>query len=520
MRQRFARDNCSARANGCRLRRRCTCAQPTAIIRFVLHALRCRHPPWRVRRSSACRRRWWCGSPPPSSSPISAAGSASTLAPALVAVSALRGGSDGVDQSCGPTIAPREPSAFDLGVGRRGRGRHSGGVVRRGVAHAASSRGCLGSHPSPDAGRRARAHAAPRGRRRQRSGARRDGALHAGAAPADRRRRIALRGGRVSNRIPVAGADDRAEGRVRVPDRATTSLAGVRGRVPLAIAAVGLVLFAPHAYSVDGFLQAGFFAQVASELFVVAGWWALARWWMAPAPGVDGVRRLDGRRGVPRLADLDRAADGGGRDGDPDEARDDDDSASDVVADGDAAVRGRGRAAPLAARRLVEDGGHQRRRAGVRGGSHRRGADRARDARARRLVAKRQTARVTLWFLMGVVASGGRPVSARALARRRDAVHGDEDDLSRGVSRRDPCRRRARRRARAGSGALGRRRLGGHARGAGGRAARGDVGAGAAADRVRRSRRRGPLGAREPAARRASITWCAMPSRPTGCTWR
>ena len=59
-------------------------------------------------------------------------------------------------------------------------------------------------------------------------------------------------------------------------------LAGMRGRLPLAVAAVGFVLFAPRAYSVDGFLQAGFFAQVASELFVVAGWWALARWWTAP----------------------------------------------------------------------------------------------------------------------------------------------------------------------------------------------------------------------------------------------
>ena len=54
----------------------------------------------------------------------------------------------------------------------------------------------------------------------------------------------------------------------------------MRGRLPLAVSAVGLVLFAPRAYSVDGFLQAGFFAQVASELFVVAGWWGLARWWL------------------------------------------------------------------------------------------------------------------------------------------------------------------------------------------------------------------------------------------------
>jgi hypothetical protein len=60
-------------------------------------------------------------------------------------------------------------------------------------------------------------------------------------------------------------------------------LAGMRGRLPLAVAAVGLVLFTPRAYSVDGFLQAGFFAQVASELFVVAGWWALARWRLTPS---------------------------------------------------------------------------------------------------------------------------------------------------------------------------------------------------------------------------------------------
>ena len=60
-------------------------------------------------------------------------------------------------------------------------------------------------------------------------------------------------------------------------------LDGERGRVPLAIAAVGLVLFAPAAYSVDGFLRAGFYPQVASELFVVAGWWALGRWWNSPS---------------------------------------------------------------------------------------------------------------------------------------------------------------------------------------------------------------------------------------------
>jgi hypothetical protein len=62
-------------------------------------------------------------------------------------------------------------------------------------------------------------------------------------------------------------------------------LAGSLARRPLALAAVGLVLFAPRAYSLDGFLQAGFYAQVASELFVIAGWWGAARWSIARAPG-------------------------------------------------------------------------------------------------------------------------------------------------------------------------------------------------------------------------------------------
>jgi hypothetical protein len=44
------------------------------------------------------------------------------------------------------------------------------------------------------------------------------------------------------------------------------------------------VLFAPRAYSLDGFLQAGFYAQVASELFVIAGWWGLTCWWLDRAP--------------------------------------------------------------------------------------------------------------------------------------------------------------------------------------------------------------------------------------------
>jgi hypothetical protein len=58
-------------------------------------------------------------------------------------------------------------------------------------------------------------------------------------------------------------------------------MAGLRGSHPLG--AVLLVLLAPRAYSVDGFLQAGFLSQVGAELFVVAGWWALTLWWAAPS---------------------------------------------------------------------------------------------------------------------------------------------------------------------------------------------------------------------------------------------
>jgi hypothetical protein len=59
-------------------------------------------------------------------------------------------------------------------------------------------------------------------------------------------------------------------------------LAGAPGRTPLAMAVMPLVLFAPGAYSLGGFLHHGFLAQVGAELFVVAGWWALAGWWSTP----------------------------------------------------------------------------------------------------------------------------------------------------------------------------------------------------------------------------------------------
>ena len=55
-------------------------------------------------------------------------------------------------------------------------------------------------------------------------------------------------------------------------------LTGVRARLPLALASVAFVLFVPRVYSLGGFLQSGYLAQVAAEVFVVAGWWALAEW--------------------------------------------------------------------------------------------------------------------------------------------------------------------------------------------------------------------------------------------------
>ena len=63
------------------------------------------------------------------------------------------------------------------------------------------------------------------------------------------------------------------------------ALAGARTRLPLAFASVLLVLFVPRAYSLGGFLQSGYLAQVAAELFVLAGWWALMAWQASPNTG-------------------------------------------------------------------------------------------------------------------------------------------------------------------------------------------------------------------------------------------
>ena len=63
------------------------------------------------------------------------------------------------------------------------------------------------------------------------------------------------------------------------------ALAGIRARLPLALASVLLVLFVPRVYSLGGFLQSGYLAQVAAEVFVVAGWWAVMEWQASPATG-------------------------------------------------------------------------------------------------------------------------------------------------------------------------------------------------------------------------------------------
>lgn len=65
-------------------------------------------------------------------------------------------------------------------------------------------------------------------------------------------------------------------------------------RVALALCAVGLLLV-PRTYVLGSFIEGSFLAQVASELFAVAMWWALVVWDQSPSPtaatifGVAGV---------------------------------------------------------------------------------------------------------------------------------------------------------------------------------------------------------------------------------------
>jgi len=60
-------------------------------------------------------------------------------------------------------------------------------------------------------------------------------------------------------------------------------LAPSRSAVPCAVASVALVLLA-RAYAVDAFAGDAFVAQVVSELFAVAGWWAVLVWSDGPSP--------------------------------------------------------------------------------------------------------------------------------------------------------------------------------------------------------------------------------------------
>ena len=64
-------------------------------------------------------------------------------------------------------------------------------------------------------------------------------------------------------------------------------------RVPLGIASAVLVMV-PHAYVLDSFMHDSFLAQVVSEGFAVAMWWALVIWDDAPWAGVFTVFALAG----------------------------------------------------------------------------------------------------------------------------------------------------------------------------------------------------------------------------------
>jgi hypothetical protein len=90
-------------------------------------------------------------------------------------------------------------------------------------------------------------------------------------------------------------------------------LDGLRGRTALALAAPALTLWAPRAYSVDGFMQAGFRRPGGGR--TVRGRRLAGCDVVGPPPPAshDGLRRADGRGGVRRLAHLDwpAAADGG-----------------------------------------------------------------------------------------------------------------------------------------------------------------------------------------------------------------
>jgi hypothetical protein len=50
--------------------------------------------------------------------------------------------------------------------------------------------------------------------------------------------------------------------------------------------AVGFLLFAPTPFTLSGFVRDGFLAQVAAEMFAVAGWWAVAAWSERPRPAL------------------------------------------------------------------------------------------------------------------------------------------------------------------------------------------------------------------------------------------
>jgi hypothetical protein len=74
---------------------------------------------------------------------------------------------------------------------------------------------------------------------------------------------------------------------------AVRCLPNERARTPLAVAAV-LLLFLPIAYFVGSFTQHWFLAQVVSELFAVAMWWAIVAWDQQPSTATASLVALAG----------------------------------------------------------------------------------------------------------------------------------------------------------------------------------------------------------------------------------
>ncbi len=67
---------------------------------------------------------------------------------------------------------------------------------------------------------------------------------------------------------------------------ATGAAASTLRQTLLPALAVGFLLSAPTPFTLSGFVRDGFLAQVAAEMFAVAGWWAVTAWSEQPRPAL------------------------------------------------------------------------------------------------------------------------------------------------------------------------------------------------------------------------------------------